>query len=77
MDFKHYINYFKKNENMKLIGGGLLIVGLISFWLRLGFLWIFSTSAITVGFFMFLFGSGGRASEADVDKYISNNMDNS
>jgi hypothetical protein len=75
MDFKHYINYFKKNENMKLIGGGILIVGFISIWLRLGFLWLLSVMLIPAGFVMFIVGSGGRASEADIDKYISDNMD--
>ena len=75
MEFKHYINYFKKNENMKFIGGAILIVGFFSIWLRLGFLWFLSTLLIPAGFLMFILGSGGRASEADIDKYISNNMD--
>lgn len=75
MDFKHYINYFKKNENMKLIGGGILIVGFISIWLRLGFLWLLSVMLIPAGFVMFIIGSGGRASEADIDNYISRGME--
>ena len=75
MDFKHYINYFKKNENMKFIGGAILIVGFISIWLRLGFLWLLSVMLVPAGFVMFIVGSGGRASEADIDKYISQCMD--
>ena len=75
MDFKHYINYFKKNENMKLIGGGILIVGFIIIWLGFGLLWVLSTMLVPLGFVMFIVGSGGRASESDIDKYISNNMD--
>ena len=75
MDFKHYINYFKKNENMKLIGGGILIVGFIIIWLGYGLLYLLSVMLVPAGFVMFILGSGGRASESDIDKYISNNMD--
>lgn len=75
MDFKHYINYFKKNENMKFIGGGILIVGFIIIWLGYGLLYLLSVMLVPAGFVMFIIGSGGRASEADIDKYISNNMD--
>ena len=75
MDFKDYINYFKKNENMKFIGGAILIEGFISIWLRLGFLWLLSVMLIPAGFVMFIIGSGGRASEADIDNYISRGMD--
>ena len=75
MDFKHYINYFKKNENMKFIGGAILIVGFISIWLRLGFLRFLAIMLVPAGFVMFILGSGGRASEADIDNYISRGME--
>ena len=75
MDFKHYINYFKKNENMKLIGGGILIVGFICIWLGLGIFYVLSVMLVPAGFVMFIVGSGGRASESEVDDYISRGME--
>ncbi len=75
MNIKHNINYFKKNENLKFIGGTLLILGLFFLWFGPAIdLWFISYAVsppvIVVGFVMFLIGSSGRSSEADLDDCI-------
>lgn len=74
LNLKHNINYFKKNENVKFLGGGILIVSLFLLWIagavHMPIFFMISPPAIVAGFVMFLIGSSGRASEDDLDSYI-------
>ena len=71
MDYKDNINYYKKNENMKFLGAGMLIVGLFLLWLAWDFwVYIIATVLVPVGLVMFIIFSGGRASESDIDEYV-------
>ncbi len=69
------INYFKKTDTLKVIGGGILILALLCLWLVrniLGMLFaIFGTPA---GLIMFLIGSIGRATDADMDSDIKSKL---
>ena len=57
---KNNINYFKKKDQVKLVGGGLLIVGLFMLWLRFGMLsWILAPVFVPVGLGLFLYGTQG------------------
>ncbi len=70
-DFKEYENYYKKNENLKYIGAGMLIVGLFLLWLCWGIVgYIVAPILVVAGLVLFLVFGGGRASEADIDKLI-------
>ncbi len=74
---KYSINYFTKNDNLKLIGGGLLIVGLFCLWLgfRLGLVgYLLAIFGAPTGFVLFLVGSTGRANDDDMDSTIVSKM---
>ena len=71
---KNNINYFKKKDQVKLVGGGLLIVGLFMLWLRFGMLsWILAPVFVPVGLGLFLYGSITSSSENDIDAMIEKN----
>ena len=71
------MNYFTKTDTVKIIGGAILVIGLLSLWLGMswgffGFiLGIFLTPA---GIIVFIVGSLGRVNDSDVDCYITNKM---
>lgn len=72
---KHNINYFKKTETLKFVGGGVLIAGLLLLWL--GFSWfsyIAAIIAILSGLVLFFIGATGRSSEADIQAQIDSKM---
>lgn len=74
MNFKHNINYFKKNETLGLVGLGILVVSIFFLWIARAIhariFYFISPPAIVAGFVMFLVGSSGRSSEDDIDSCI-------
>ena len=77
MNIRNNINYFKKRDAMKGIGGGLLIVSLFSLWIGFGgiFTLIFMMLAVPTGFLMFLIGSIISSNENDIDECIVKKCD--
>ena len=79
MNFRNNINYFKKKDSIKTIGGGLLIIGLFWLWLGIGYIgWIayfFMILSIPTGFIMFILGSTISSNEGDIDEYIKKNCE--
>ena len=77
MNFRNNINYFKKKDTIKGMGGALLIIGLLWLWLGIGYLgWIayfFMILAIPSGFLMFILGSTISSNHSDIDEYIQKN----
>ena len=74
---KESINYFKKSDTLKYVGAGLLIAGLLCFWLgfRLGIIsYILAFVGAPTGFVLFLVGSSGRTNDADIDSVITQKM---
>jgi len=43
-NYKQFINYFKRSDNIASTGMGLLVAGVILFFLGWYFYWLFSTS---------------------------------
>lgn len=76
---KHNVNYFKKNDNLMLFGGGLLAVSVFCLWIASAvhafFLYIVAPPCIVAGFVLFLIGSSGRASESDMDAHIKKQVE--
>ena len=74
MELKPNVNYFKKNENLKLFGGGMLAISLFCFWIagaiHAYIFYAIAPPCIIAGFVLFLIGSSGRASESDIDAHI-------
>lgn len=79
MNVKHNINYFKKNDNLRLFGLGILVVACFLLWISRAvhsfIFYIVSPPAIVVGFVMFIIGSSGRSSEDDLNACIRNATD--
>ena len=72
---KSSINYFKKSDTLQYVGGGLLIVSLISLWLGWGMIsYIFAIIGTPTGLILFLVGASGKVSDQDMDNYIQNKM---
>ncbi len=74
MEIRSNVNYFKKNENLKLFGGGLLAVSVFCLWIagaiHMYIFYAIAPPCIVAGFVLFLIGSSGRASESDIDAHI-------
>ena len=69
------VNYFKKTDTLKLVGGGLLIAGLICLWIGWGWIgFILAIIGSPTGFVLFLIGASGRATDADMDATINSKM---
>ena len=69
------INYFKKSDTLKLVGGGVLIAGLVCLWLGWGIVgFVLAFIGTPVGFVLFLIGSTGRFTDADMDSDINSKM---
>ncbi|MBQ3012774.1 MAG: hypothetical protein IJD74_04455 [Clostridia bacterium] len=75
MQEKSSVNYFKKSDTLQYVGGGLLIVSLISLWLGWGMIsYIFAIIGTPTGLILFLVGASGKVSDQDMDNYIQNKM---
>ncbi|MBQ8407740.1 MAG: hypothetical protein IJY39_02615 [Clostridia bacterium] len=74
---KESINYFVKTDTLKFVGAGLLIAGLLCMWLgfRLGIVgWILAIVGAPTGFVLFIIGTLGRATDADMESVITQKM---
>ena len=72
MKIKSNVNYFRKKDQIKIVGGGVLIIGLFMLWLRFGILsWILAPVFVPVGLGLFLYGSITSSSETDIDEMIA------
>ena len=72
MKIKSNVNYFRKKDQIKIVGGGVLIIGLFMLWLRFGILsWILAPVFVPVGLGLFLYGSITSSSENDIDEMIA------
>lgn len=72
---RNSINYFKKTDTLKIVGGGVLIAGLFSLWLGWGIIgYILAFIGTPVGLVLFFIGSLGRVTDADMDSHINNKM---
>ncbi|MBE6684634.1 MAG: hypothetical protein E7592_03155 [Ruminococcaceae bacterium] len=72
---KSSVNYFKKSDTLQYVGGGLLIVSLISLWLGWGMIsYILAIIGTPTGLILFLVGASGKVSDQDMDNYIENKM---
>ena len=71
MNLKYNINYFKKSDLPKFLGICMLAIGFICLWLGHGyFSWIIMSVFLPVGLVLFIYGSSGKASDADIDGCI-------
>ena len=71
------MNYFTKTDTLKIIGGAILVIGLLSLWLgrSWGFFgFILGILLTPAGIVIFIVGSIGRVNDSDVDSYITNKM---
>ena len=69
------INYFKKTDTLKFVGGGILIAGLICLWIGIGWVgFILAILGTPTGLVLFLIGASGRATDADMESAITNKM---
>ena len=71
------MNYFTKTDTLKIIGGAILIIGILSLWLGMswGFIgFILGILLTPAGIVIFLVGSIGRVSDGEMDSYITNKM---
>lgn len=72
---KDSINYFKKSDALKFIGGGILIAGLLALWIGFGWIgYILAIIGIPTGLVLFFIGSANKITDADVDSVITNKM---
>lgn len=67
-----FLNYFRKWEGAAMLGLIVLAVGLLMLWIGRGsFAFLLAIGFIPVGLAIFLYGSIGRASEADLRNEIA------
>ena len=77
-NYKHFINYFKRSDNIASTGMGLLVAGVILFFLGWYFFWLFfyiGIPMIPVGLALYIYGSSGSADENELKKIIKENTD--
>ena len=77
-NYKHFINYFKRSDNTASIGMGLLVAGVILFFLGWYFFWLFfyiGIPMIPVGLALYIYGSSGSTDENALKKVIKENTD--
>lgn len=77
-NYKHFINYFKRSDNIASTGMGLLVAGGILFLLGWYFFWLFfyiGIPMIPVGLALYIYGSSGSADENGLKKVIKENTD--
>lgn len=71
--FKNYLNYFNKWDGAGPLGIGLMALGFMLIWIGwkfIPFAYPMAMLMIPVGIVLFLYGSIGRASEADIENII-------
>ncbi len=74
---KYSEGYFKKKNNLKIVGAIMLVSGLFCLWLgySMSFLgYILGILLSPTGLVLFLVGSSGRVSDEVIDDYITNKM---
>ncbi|MBQ8432649.1 MAG: hypothetical protein IJX28_07170 [Clostridia bacterium] len=70
-NYKNFVNYFKKWEGAGMLGMCLMAVGFLFLWVGRSYLtYMISVFSIPVGIVIFLYGSIGRAGEADIKNVI-------
>ncbi len=73
INYKRFINFFKKWEGAALLGIGMLAAGALCLWLSRAISWylyMLSGPLMAVGAVFFIYGSIGRATEADIRELI-------
>ncbi|MBR6680965.1 MAG: hypothetical protein IKL59_06855 [Clostridia bacterium] len=69
-------NYFTKTETLKIAGIIILIASGVEFFLGRTYIgYIISCIGLVVGLVLFIVGSSGRVSEAEISEYIAKNTD--
>ncbi len=69
--YQNYVNYFVKWDGMGALGGGMMVVGIMCLWLGWSFVsYILSIVGMFGGIAVFLYGSIGRAGDADLQNEI-------
>lgn len=69
MDYKKFINYFKRWDGMHMLGLGTMAVGFLMLWLGGAYSYVMALLGapfLAIGFVAFLYGNVGRASENDL-----------
>jgi hypothetical protein len=75
MDLKRNERFYKQNDLWRLLGGGLLIVGLIWFWIGITAASYYGPCVIVpVGLVMFLVASGRNVPESEIRGHIQKAM---
>ena len=73
---KTYVNYFTKNDNLKIIGITVLILSGVEFLFGMSYIgYIISSVGLVAGVVLFIVGSSGRVSEAEISEYIAKQTD--
>lgn len=76
MNLKHNLNYFKKSDNLKFIGMGLIVIGLLMLLFGWSYItYIIMALSIPSGFVLFIIGSSGRSSDSDIESDIKSQLD--
>ncbi len=78
MNYKNFINYFKRPDSIASTGMGILAAGGIMFLLGWWFFWILfyiGVPMIPVGLALYLWGTSGSADENELKKIIKENTD--
>lgn len=71
-NFKDHINYFKKTDTLKYVGGVFAVLGVLLYMFGWSYVsYILATILLPSGGVLFLIGSSGRASDSDMKEYIS------
>lgn len=77
-NYKSFINYFKRSDNIASTGMGLLVAGVIMFFLGWYFFWLLfyiGIPMILVGLALYIYGSSGSTDENVLKKIIKENTD--
>ena len=77
-NYKSFINYFKRSDNIASTGMGVLVAGVILFFLGWYFFWLFfyiGIPMIPIGLALYIYGSSGSADENELKKIIKENTD--
>lgn len=75
MDYKRNERFFKQNDMPRLIGAGLLVVGLLWFWLGRSALSYYGPCVmVPAGFLLFLAASSRNVPESEIRGVISRNL---
>lgn len=71
-NYKSQVNYFKKSDTIKYVGIVLAALGVFLYVFGWGYIsYIIATVTLPVGGVLFIIGSSGRASDSDIEEYIT------